>query len=82
MKKGSSGDILKKNRRALTVAALMLALAIVLLSLPVYEFEATLFSKRSGNTFVGDERYAKAMEEVEAAAGSYRQQGYEVAISE
>ena len=82
MKKGSSGDILKKNRRALTVAALMLALAVVLLSLPVYEFEATLFSKRSGNTFVGDERYAKAMEEVEAAAESYRQQGYEVAISE
>ena len=82
MKTVSSGDVLKKNRRALVLAVIMLALALVLLSLPAYEFDATLYTKRSGNTFVGDERYAKAMEEVEAAAESYRQQGYEVSVSE
>ena len=80
MKKVSS--VAGKNRAALVVAAIMLVLAVVLLSLPAYEFNATLFTKRSGNTFVGDERYVKAMEEVNAAADAFRAQGYEVEISE
>ena len=82
MKKVSSVDVARKNRRMLIVAAVMLVLAVVLMSLPAYEFNATLYTKRSGNTFVGDERYVKAMEEVEAAAESFRQQGREVEISE
>ena len=82
MKKVSSATVMGKNRKALIVAAIMLVLAVVLLSLPAYEFNATLFTKRSGNTFVGDERYVKAMTEVEAAAEGFRQQGYEVEISE
>jgi len=82
MKKVSSANVAGKNRKALIVAAVMLVLAIVLLSLPAYEFSATLFTKRSGNTFVGDERYVKAMDEVNAAADGFRAQGYEVEISE
>ena len=82
MKKVSSANVVGKNRKAIIVAAVMLVLAVVLLSLPVYEFNATLFTKKSGNTFVGDERYVKAMTEVEAAADEFRQQGHEVAISE
>ena len=82
MKKVSSANVAGKNRKALVVAAVMIILAIVLLSLPVYEFSATLYTKRSGNTFVGDERYVKAMQEVEAAAEEFRQQGHEVSISE
>jgi len=82
MKKVSSAEVMSKNRTALIAAALMLVLAIVLLSLPAYEFSATLYTKRSGNTFVGDERYVKAMGEVDAAAEEFRQQGFDVTISE
>ena len=82
MKKVSSAQVKSKNSKALIVAAIMLVLTIVLLSLPAYEFNATLFTKRSGNTFVGDERYVKAMEEVNAAADEFRQQGFDVTISE
>lgn len=82
MKNRASADVVRKNRRALAAAAVLLALVVCLLSLPVYRFDATLFTKRSGNTFVGDERYASAMEEVEAEAERYRQQGYDVAVSE
>ena len=82
MKKVSSADVMGKNRKALILAAVMVVLAIILMSLPAYEFGATLFTKRSGNTFVGDERYVKAMDEVNAAADEFRQQGFEVEISE
>ena len=82
MKKVSSVEVRSKNCKALIVAALMLVVAIFLLSLPAYEFSATLFTKRSGNTFVGDERYVKAMEEVNAAEDEFRQQGFDVTISE
>lgn len=82
MKKVSSAEVKSRNSKALIVAAVMLVLAIVLMSLPAYEFSATLFTKRSGNTFVGDERYVKAMTEVEAAADEFRQQGFDVTISE
>ena len=82
MKKVSSADVMGKNRKALILAAVMVVLAIILMSLPAYEFGATLLTKRSGNTFVGDERYVKAMDEVNAAADEFRQQGFEVEISE
>ncbi len=77
MKKISSADVVKKNKTALLVTALMLVLAIVLISLPVYEFNATLFTKRSGNTFVGDERYVKARAEVDEQVAAFAAQGYE-----
>ncbi len=56
------------NLRALAVCALALILCVVLLSLPLYDFSATVFTKKSGNTFVGDEKYLAARAEVEAAA--------------
>jgi len=83
MKKTPSEVILRKNRTALIVCAVMLALVLVLISLPVYTFNATLYTKRSGNTFVGDERYIAARTEVEAVAEQYKAEGYQgVDISE
>ncbi|MBQ7825448.1 MAG: hypothetical protein IJ337_03740, partial [Clostridia bacterium] len=77
MKKVSSETTVMRNRRSLIVCAVMLALAIVLLSLPFYHFDATLYTKRSGNTFVGDEKYVAVKAEVEAAAEEFRAQGHE-----
>ena len=83
MKKVSSETTVKRNRRSLIVCAVMLILAVVLLSLPAYKFDATLYTKRSGNTFVGDEKYVEVKAEVEAAAEEFRAQGHEgVVINE
>lgn len=62
---------LKKNGMALFVCALMLVMTVALLFLPVHEFSTAVFSKKSGNTFVGDDRYVKAYADVEAAAAAY-----------
>lgn len=62
---------LKKNRIALIVCAIATVLALVIFCLPVHEFTTAVFSKKSGNTFVGDERYVQARAEVEAAAAEF-----------
>ena len=62
---------LKKNSIALFVCALMLVLTALMMLLPVHEFSTAVFSKKSGNTFVGDERYVKAYADVQAAADAY-----------
>ena len=65
--------VLRVNRRALIAALLAAALCLVAVSLPIWEFSVTVFARKSGNTFVGDERYVQARAEVEAAAAeSYR----------
>ena len=56
------------NARALIAALLAAALFVAALSLPLYAFSVTVFAKKSGNTFVGDEKYQAARAEVEAAA--------------
>ena len=71
MKKKTPEIIQKHNLRALVLGAVAVVLAAVLLSLPIYQFETTLFTKKSGNTFVGDERYTKARAEVDAVAAEY-----------
>ena len=56
------------NTRALVAAALIAALCLACLCLPLYRFSATVFAKKSGNTFVGDEKYQEVRAEVEAQA--------------
>ena len=51
------------------MAGLLIAL---LFSLPVYQFDTSLFTKKSGNTFVGDERYVEARAEVDAVAARHQ----------
>ena len=71
MKKVSSETVRKRNLRALLLGAVALAAVAVLFSLPVIRFSTCLFTKKSGNTFVGDERYVAARAEADAAAEEY-----------
>ena len=66
MKKPSQTDA-RLNRRALILCAAAVALVCAVLCMPFCEFQSDLFTKRSGNTFVGDERYMEARAEVDAA---------------
>ena len=60
-----------RNRLALLVVAIAAVLTIVILSLPVMTFTTAVYTKRSANTFVGDEKYIGARAEAEAAAQQY-----------
>ncbi len=70
------------NQRAMLCALLCMVLSAVLVSLPIYHFEANVYTKRSGNTFTGDERYLAARAEVDALAADYRARGIETEIHE
>lgn len=75
-------NIRKENRLAFSLMLVVAVLALLLLSLPSYQFQATVYRKKSGNTFVGDERYAKALEEVQAVQEDFKAQGMELTLSE
>ena len=75
-------ELASSNRRALLLVILGLVLALILMSLPLYSFTASVYTKKSPNTFVGDEKYQAAMAEVEAVAAEYREQGFDVQIGE
>ncbi len=70
------------NRRALLLMLVGLLLAAILFSLPLYSFQARIFTKKSANTFVGDEKYQSVRAEMEEIAESYRADGFDVDISE
>ncbi len=74
--------IIKENRISIAVIILAFILAVSLLALPAYEFTSGIYTKKSGNTFVGDEKYIAAKAEVEAVAEEYRAQGIEVELDE
>ena len=71
-----------RTRAALALLLLALALAAALLSLPLYSFEAGVYTKKSSNTFPGDEKYLAARAEAEAAAEEYRAKGFRVELRE
>ncbi len=73
---------MQANLRALAAALLCAVLSVVIVSLPVYHFEANVYTKRSGNTFVGDERYQAARQEVDALAADYSARGIETETTE
>ena len=64
----TSESIRKTNRIAQCVCAAAFLLILLLQFLPVYDFSATVFTKKSDNTFVGDEKYTAVRAEVEAVA--------------
>ena len=72
----------KNNRIALTVILLGFVLCVLLLCVPAFTFSADVYTKKSGNTFVGDDRYNAALEEVNAVAEEYRARGFEVTLNE
>ena len=72
----------KTNRLGLLLLIVGLVLALILMSLPLYRFNAAVYIKKSPNTFVGDEKYLAVKEEVETVAKSYRAQGFDVQLDE
>ena len=78
----SEQNVARKNRIACVLLVLGVLLALLFLFLPLYSFRASVYTKKSGNTFVGDEKYLAVKAEVEAVAEEYRAQGMEAEISE
>ena len=72
----------KRYRLLLSAVVLLALLSVLILSLPVYRFDLTVHTKRSGNTFVGDERYVAARAEVDALAADYAARGIHTEITE
>jgi len=72
----------KKNRTALVLLVLAAVLVFLIMSLPLYSFDACVYTKKSPNTFVGDEKYDAALAEVNALAEEYRANGFGVTVNE
>ena len=72
----------KSNAICLAAVILLALLSVLLLSLPVYRFDANVYTKRSGNTFVGDERYLAARQEVDAQMADYAARGIHTSCTE
>lgn len=75
-------EVRRRNRRMVLLLFLGMILSLILMSLPLYTFDADVYTKKSSNTFVGDEKYVAALAEAEAAAESYRSQGFDVEVRE
>ena len=75
-------EIRKQNRLAAGLLLLGFVLALVIMSLPVYSFQTSVYTKKSANTVIGDEKYTEVRAEVEAVAEDYINQGFQVEISE
>ena len=83
----SHAGLLRQKTRSSCRAFLLLFLcsilgACLLMSLPLYHFQAGVYTKKSPNTFVGDEKYQEILAEVEQEAENFRSQGMEVEIHE
>ena len=72
----------KYNKTAIAVMIIAFVLAMLLLCLSAYTFDISVYTKKSSNTFKGDENYAAAMEDVNAVADEYREKGFDVTIDE
>ena len=75
-------DFASSTRRAILLMIIGLVLALILMSLPLYSFNISVYTKKSPNTFVGDEKHLAVRAEVEEAAQKYREQGFDVEIGE
>ena len=73
---------MNKNRVSLLLLIIGLLCACLVMVLPTYSFRASVYTKKSSNTFVGDDKYKEVRAEVEAAAAEYEAQGLEAVINE
>lgn len=78
----NSSSSVKKNRLALALMLVVVAAVAILLSLPAFRFNSCVYTKKSPNTFVGDETYQAVSAEVEQVAGELRADGIEVTVNE
>ena len=51
-------EIKKQNLRMFILVIVGIALTLILMSLPLYTFDIGVYTKKSANTFVSDEKYA------------------------
>ena len=71
-----SPDRLEKNKRTGRILSLCaLAMTVILLCLPVFEAATAVYTKKSPNTFKGDEKYTAVKAEVEEAIKDYEEFG-------
>ena len=77
-------DLNVKSQSRTAIALIILAAIAVaaLFAMPAYRFNSCIYSKKSGNTFVGDEKYYEVLGEVNAVADEYRAQGFDVTVDE
>ncbi len=73
---------IKNKRLPLILCATVLILALVVLNLPVYEFSIKVYTKKSANTFPGDEKYEAVLAEVEAEKVTLEARGLALTLSE
>ena len=50
-------EVKQQNRKMLILFLAGLILTLILMSLPLYSFDIGVYTKKSANTFVGDEKY-------------------------
>ncbi len=62
---------LKHNRIAQALCLVLCLLLAAVFTLPMFRLTSTAYTKRYANTFVGDERYLAALEEVKALLPEY-----------
>ncbi len=73
---------MKKRGLTASICLICFLFLLLILTLPMFRFQTALYTKRSANTFVGDEKYNAVRAEIEAEAAAYREKGIETTISE
>lgn len=78
----NSSSAARQNKIAIALLLVAVILTGILMSIPAYQFNSTVYTKKSPNTFVGDEKYLEAKAEVDAVAEEYRANGMAVTVDE
>jgi len=71
-----------RNRRALVLLIIAIVSVVILFCLPAYEFTSCVYTKKSGNTPVGSEKYYSVKAEAEQVLAEYQTQGLKVNLAE
>lgn len=74
--------MMRRRKTALLLCAVMTAAVLLLLLAPLYSFTVTVYSKKSANTFPGDEKYQAVLAEAEETAAVYEASGRHVTLNE
>ena len=72
----------KQGRVAIALLLLGLLATMLVMTLPLYNYEIAVYTKKSANTFVGDEKYNQVLAEVEAVRDEYIADGMDVTLNE
>ena len=67
---------------ALLFMMLGVILSFILFAQPLFSFEARVYTKKSSNTFKGDDKYKAALAEVEEVLAEYEAQGLPASVTE